>query len=202
MLHLVRQLAVRSVLPAAACHSCTRKTSWCQDCERRRHLFPAPQRHSDTAAKAIRPTFRRSASVTTAPIAMPESVVEGLQPQALWEYFHVLTQLPRPSKHEDKSVSTSCLITLHCCSASHLFVSAERSLCTVKAAGLIHSQPFCFRVIAYLTDFASQRQLDFRQDSTGNMVIRRPGSGGGESALTVVIQVGILRQAHVCLHAL
>lgn len=47
----------------------------------------------------------------------------------------------------------------------------------------------CARVIAYLQDFASKRKLEYKQDSIGNMVIRRPGSGGGESAPTVVIQV-------------
>ncbi|KAL0048560.1 hypothetical protein WJX82_005889 [Trebouxia sp. C0006] len=76
---------------------------------------------------------------------MPESAVQGLQPQALWNYFHDLTQIPRPSKFEDK-------------------------------------------VIAYLQQFATQRKLDYKQDSTGNMVIKRPGSGGGEAAPTVVIQ--------------
>lgn len=47
----------------------------------------------------------------------------------------------------------------------------------------------CARVIAYLQDFASKRNLEYKQDSVGNMVIRRPGSGGGESAPTIVIQV-------------
>ena len=46
------------------------------------------------------------------------------------------------------------------------------------------------RVIAYLQDFATNRHLQYKQDATGNMVIKRPGSGGGESAPTVVIQVG------------
>jgi dipeptidase D len=40
-----------------------------------------------------------------------------------------------------------------------------------------------------LQQFATQRKLDYKQDSTGNMVIKRPGSGGGEAAPTVVIQV-------------
>lgn len=44
-------------------------------------------------------------------------------------------------------------------------------------------------MIAYLQDFATKRKLEYKQDSVGNMVIRRPGSGGGESAPTVVIQV-------------
>ncbi|KAL3141936.1 hypothetical protein ABBQ32_004586 [Trebouxia sp. C0010 RCD-2024] len=76
---------------------------------------------------------------------MPENVVQGLQPQALWDFFQALTQIPRPSKSEDK-------------------------------------------VIAYLQDFATKRKLEYKQDSVGNMVIKRPGSGGGESAPTVVIQ--------------
>lgn len=45
------------------------------------------------------------------------------------------------------------------------------------------------RVIAYLQDFARKRKLEYKQDSVGNMVIRRPGSGGGDSAPTIVIQV-------------
>ena len=35
---------------------------------------------------------------------MPESVVQNLQPQALWDFFLALTQLPRPSKTEEKYV--------------------------------------------------------------------------------------------------
>lgn len=46
-----------------------------------------------------------------------------------------------------------------------------------------------YRVIAYLQDFADKRQLQHKQDNTGNIVIQRPGSGGGEAAPTVVIQV-------------
>lgn len=45
------------------------------------------------------------------------------------------------------------------------------------------------RVIAYLQEFADKRKLQYKQDSTGNMVIIRPGTGGGEAAPTVVIQV-------------
>ena len=45
------------------------------------------------------------------------------------------------------------------------------------------------RVIKYLQEFATQRKLEYKQDSTGNMVIKRPGSGGGEGAAVVVIQV-------------
>ena len=44
-------------------------------------------------------------------------------------------------------------------------------------------------MIKYLIDFATKRQLAYKQDSTGNMVIKRPGSGGGENAPVVVIQV-------------
>ena len=43
-------------------------------------------------------------AVATTPsvLQMPESVVQGLQPQALWDFFQALTQIPRPSKFEDK----------------------------------------------------------------------------------------------------
>ncbi|KAG2432288.1 hypothetical protein HYH02_013011 [Chlamydomonas schloesseri] len=44
------------------------------------------------------------------------------------------------------------------------------------------------RVLQYLKDFADARQLSWRQDAVGNLVICRPGSGGGETAPGVVIQ--------------
>lgn len=32
--------------------------------------------------------------------------VAGLEPEALWRYFAELTQIPRPSKHEEKCVTS------------------------------------------------------------------------------------------------
>ena len=44
------------------------------------------------------------------------------------------------------------------------------------------------QVLAWLKEFADARNLEWEQDDTGNIVIQRPGSGGGESASTVIIQ--------------
>lgn len=44
------------------------------------------------------------------------------------------------------------------------------------------------RVIEWLKAFAKDRTLDCVQDAVGNLVIRRPGSGGGENAPPVIIQ--------------
>jgi dipeptidase D len=44
------------------------------------------------------------------------------------------------------------------------------------------------QVLEWLKAFAAKRRLECRQDAVGNLVIRRPGSGGGEAAPTVVIQ--------------
>ncbi|GAB4815754.1 hypothetical protein N2152v2_002800 [Parachlorella kessleri] len=44
------------------------------------------------------------------------------------------------------------------------------------------------RVLEWLKAFASERGLQYRQDKVGNIVIKRPGSGGGEQAPPVVIQ--------------
>lgn len=44
------------------------------------------------------------------------------------------------------------------------------------------------RVMDWLKEFAEQRQLAWQQDAVGNVVIKRPGSGGGEASPTVVIQ--------------
>ena len=44
------------------------------------------------------------------------------------------------------------------------------------------------RVIEWLKGFAADRKLECIQDGVGNLVIRRPGSGGGENAPPVIIQ--------------
>lgn len=43
-------------------------------------------------------------------------------------------------------------------------------------------------VLDYIKGFAEENGLRWRQDEAGNMVVTRPGSGGGENAPTVVIQ--------------
>jgi hypothetical protein len=57
-------------------------------------------------------------------------------------------------------------------------------------------------VLEYLRGFAQARSLEWQQDGVGNMVIRRPGSGGGEAAATVVIQARAGRERGVPLPAL
>ena len=44
------------------------------------------------------------------------------------------------------------------------------------------------KILKALRAFANERNLQTREDSTGNIVILRPGSGGGEKASTIVIQ--------------
>ena len=44
------------------------------------------------------------------------------------------------------------------------------------------------RVLQYLKQVAGQLKLAHKQDVAGNIVIYRPGSGGGEHAPPVVIQ--------------
>ncbi|KAI3439136.1 hypothetical protein D9Q98_001544 [Chlorella vulgaris] len=44
------------------------------------------------------------------------------------------------------------------------------------------------RVLDWLKAFAHERGLKWQQDGVGNIVIRRPGSGGGEGAPPVIIQ--------------
>lgn len=46
------------------------------------------------------------------------------------------------------------------------------------------------RVIKWLKAFAAERGLAWVEDKAGNLVIKRPGSGGGEAAPPVVIQGG------------
>lgn len=44
------------------------------------------------------------------------------------------------------------------------------------------------KILNSLRKFANERNLKTREDSTGNIVVLRPGSGGGEKASTIVIQ--------------
>ena len=47
------------------------------------------------------------------------------------------------------------------------------------------------RVLDWLKAFATERSLEWQQDPVGNIVIRRPGSGGGEDAPPVIVQGGL-----------
>lgn len=47
------------------------------------------------------------------------------------------------------------------------------------------------RVLEWLRSFAAERNLRWKQDQEGNMVIFRPGSNGGEDARPVIVQVGV-----------
>jgi len=44
------------------------------------------------------------------------------------------------------------------------------------------------KILQYLKKFANERNLEMREDSTGNIVVIRPGSKGGENAPVIVIQ--------------
>ncbi len=69
----------------------------------------------------------------------------NLEPQKVWQYFYEITQIPRPSKKEDK-------------------------------------------IIAYLENFAKSKNLEYKKDSVGNIVIRKPASKGGENKPIVALQ--------------
>ena len=43
-------------------------------------------------------------------------------------------------------------------------------------------------VIEWIKKFSEAKGLSWQQDAAGNLVVRRPGSAGGENAPTVVIQ--------------
>ena len=102
MLYTVTQLAVRTTVPAFARHLRT-FTAGCLSVQRSR-VFPTGKRRclswGQTANLLLSSVATAAGPVTVS--TMPESAVQGLQPQALWDYFHDLTQIPRPSKFEDK----------------------------------------------------------------------------------------------------
>ena len=102
MLYIVTQLAVRTTAPAFALHLRT-STAGCLSAQRSRVIQTVKRRCLSWGQTA---NFGHSSVATAAGLVtvstMPESAVQGLQPQALWDYFHDLTQIPRPSKFEDK----------------------------------------------------------------------------------------------------
>lgn len=131
-----------------------------------------------------------SSSVTAATLleqrpgmAVGASAVAGLQPAALWKFFAELTQIPRPSKHEERCALPTGIPFLH--------LAALLRSCALhtQAAGWHLRSRACCRVLQWVKDFAEQRGLKWRQDDVGNLVVLRPGSGGGEAAPPVVIQV-------------
>ena len=44
------------------------------------------------------------------------------------------------------------------------------------------------KILKYLKNFSNERNFEMREDETGNIVVLRPGSGGGENASTIIIQ--------------
>ena len=44
------------------------------------------------------------------------------------------------------------------------------------------------RILNFLKKFAAKRDLEIREDETGNIVVLRPGTGGGEKSPTIIIQ--------------
>lgn len=102
MLYVVKQLAVRTDVPALA-RILRTSAAGCFSVQRGR-VVPTVTRKCLSSGQSAKLRIR-TAATAAGPITvstMPESAVQGLQPQALWDYFHDLTQIPRPSKFEDK----------------------------------------------------------------------------------------------------
>lgn len=75
---------------------------------RSRIVLESNHQHKSACKHLVHPARTLNCAYATSvldTISMPESVVQDLQPQALWNYFYALTQLPRPSKSEEKYVS-------------------------------------------------------------------------------------------------
>ena len=71
--------------------------------------------------------------------------ITDLKPTKVWKFFHEITQVPRPSKTEEK-------------------------------------------ILAYLVKFAEDRNLKYRTDEVGNLVIEKPATPGYEHLETVILQ--------------
>ena len=67
----------------------------------RLQLRGTAKRWSGRTLAAPRPVARAAAS-TMAEASHRTAAIEGLQPSSVWRYFGELTQVPRPSKNEEK----------------------------------------------------------------------------------------------------
>jgi len=74
-----------------------------------------------------------------------KDVIQGLEPQRLWEHFYEIAQIPRCSKHEEK-------------------------------------------IRDYVISVAKRNGADYKVDSVGNIVIRKPATPGKENKPIVVLQ--------------
>jgi dipeptidase D len=71
--------------------------------------------------------------------------MKSLEPKLLWSFFYDITQIPRPSKKEEK-------------------------------------------IIAYLKAFAEKKQLEFKIDLAGNVLITKPATQGFENKKITILQ--------------
>jgi len=72
-------------------------------------------------------------------------VLSDLQPQKVFDYFYQITQVPRPSKKEEK-------------------------------------------IRAYIVQLAKSMGYPFKEDASGNIIVRKPASKGREKSSAVVLQ--------------
>ena len=73
------------------------------------------------------------------------SAIEGLRPENLWGHFEKLSEIPRPSKHEEE-------------------------------------------VLDYLKNMFTEKDLEWKQDKAGNIIVRKNRTNGGEESSPLVIQ--------------
>ena len=104
MLHIVKQLIVGVSGPAVPCRLRTSVSRIGRLHLRQIYLPLRVTNRPYNWRRLARPNLRTAATAAKpiTPLTMPETAVRGLQPQALWDYFYALTQIPRPSKFEDK----------------------------------------------------------------------------------------------------
>jgi hypothetical protein len=60
------------------------------------------RRHSRPAAYAAQAAASAASAAGMATAALRTAAVEGMEPSSVWKFFADLSQLPRPSKHEEK----------------------------------------------------------------------------------------------------
>lgn len=76
---------------------------------------------------------------------MSADAIKGLKPELVWNRFYEITQIPHPSKKEEK-------------------------------------------ICEYLRNFANDKNLEFKEDEVGNIVMKVPATPGCENAPIVVMQ--------------
>ena len=113
------------------------------------------------------------ASMADVLTCQPADATKGFEPAPVWTIFEQLTRTgarPPPWRPSGRRLT-------HAATAAPL-----------RQLGIPRPSKHEEQVLAWIKQYADARGLEWTEDAVHNLVVRRPGTGGGEGAPAVVIQ--------------